>query len=174
MVSFALYAGMDLDEDALERLAETARRGQVKSKALNMAAARPLSKKELIDRLARKDAGREDAQQAADWLEDLGLLNDREYAFTLVRHYSAKGFGVKKIRDELYRRGVPREFWEDALAQLDDPSDTLDQLVQARMGGQEPSRENLKKVSDYLARRGFHWQDISAALRRYGAEVEFE
>ena len=76
--------------------------------------------------------------------------------------------------DELYRRGVPREYWEEALARLEDPADTLDRLVQARMAGQDPTRETLKKVSDYLARRGFTWQDISAALRRYGAEVEFD
>lgn len=174
VVSFALYAGMELDDDTLEQLTAAARRGQVKSKALNMVSARPLSKKELVDKLARKEADRGDAVQAADWLEDLGLLNDREYAVTVASHYSARGFGVKKIRDELYRRGVPREYWEDALSQLEDPADTLDQLLRSRMGGQAPTRENLKKVSDYLARRGFGWQDISAALRRYGAEVEFE
>ena len=33
----------------------------------------------------------------------------------VVRHYAAKGYGPRKIRDELYRRGVPREFWEDAM-----------------------------------------------------------
>ena len=174
VVSFALYAGMELDDDTLEQLSAAARKSQLKGKALNMAAARPLSKKELMDKLARKDADREDAAQTADWLEELGLLNDREYAVTVACHYSAKGFGIKKIRDELYRRGVPREYWEEALARLEDPADTLDRLVQARMAGQDPTRETLKKVSDYLARRGFTWQDISAALRRYGAEVEFD
>ena len=44
----------------------------------------------------------------------------------------------------------------------------------ARLKGREPDREALKKASDYLARRGFGWQDIAAALRRYGAEGEFE
>ena len=92
----------------------------------------------------------------------------------MVRHYADKGYGAKKIQDELYRRGVPRELWADALAQLDDPAETLDRLVAARLKGQEPTREALKKVSDHLARRGFRWQDISAALRRYGAEGEFE
>ena len=174
VVSFALYAGMELDDDTLEQLSAAARKSQLKGKALNKAAARPLSKKELMDKLARKDADREDAAQTADWLEELGLLNDREYAVTVACHYSAKGFGIKKIRDELYRRGVPREYWEEALARLEDPADTLDRLVQARMAGQDPTRETLKKVSDYLARRGFTWQDISAALRRYGAEVEFD
>ena len=32
--------------------------------------------------------------------------------------------------------------------------------------------KELKRASDALARRGFSWQDISAALRRYGAQTE--
>ncbi len=172
VVDFALYTGMELDEGTLEALSDAARESRVRERALNMAAARPLSKKELKDRLARRDAPAEAAEQAADWLEELGLLNDGEYARTVARHYQAKGFGVKKIRDELYRRGVPREHWEDALAQLEDPAETLDRLVAARLSGQQPTPEVLKKTSDYLARRGFRWEDISAALRRRGAEWE--
>ena len=174
VVSFSLYTGMELDGETLEALSAAAKKGQLKGRALNMAAARPLSRKELTDRLARREDDRAGAEEAADWLEGLGLLNDGEYARTVVRHYAAKGFGVKKIRDELYRRGVPRELWEDALAGLDDPAETLDRLLAARLKGREPDREALKKASDYLTRRGFGWQDIAAALRRYGAEGEFE
>lgn len=172
VVSFSLYTGMELDDETLEALCAAAQQGRVREQALNMAAARPLSKKELKDKLTRRDAQPEAAQQAADWLEGLGLLNDGEYARTVVRHYQAKGFGVKKIRDELYRRGVPREYWEDALTDLDDPAETLDRLVQSRLRGAQPTPEALKKVSDYLARRGFGWDDISAALRRCGAQWE--
>ena len=174
VVSFSLYTGMELDGETLEALSAAAKKGQLKGRALNMAAAWKLSRKELTDRLARREGDRAGAEEAADWLEGLGLLNDGEYARTVVRHYAAKGFGVKKIRDELYRRGVPRELWEDALAGLDDPAETLDRLLAARLKGREPDREALKKASDYLARRGFGWQDIAAALRRYGAEGEFE
>ena len=174
VVSFSLYTGMELDGETLEALSAAAKKGQLKGRALNMAAARPLSRKELTDRLARREGDRAGAEEAADWLEGLGLLNDGEYARTVVRHYAARGFGAKKIRDELYRRGVPRELWEDALAGLDDPAETLDRLLAARLKGREPDREALKKASDYLARRGFGWQDIAAALRRYGAEGEFE
>ena len=35
-----------------------------------------------------------------------------------------------------------------------------------------PDPKERKRVSDALARRGFDWSDISAGLRRYGAEAE--
>ena len=101
----------------------------------------------------------------ADRLADLGLLNDQEYARTVVRHYAAKGYGPRKIRDELYRRGVPREYWEDALEEREPDESQLEKLAR-----QKPTRENLKKVSDYLARRGYGWDEISGALERLREE----
>ena len=44
--------------------------------------------------------------------------------------------------------------------------------MEKKLRGGEPTRENLKKVSDYLARRGFGWEEISSALSRYGADWE--
>ena len=43
------------------------------------------------------------------------------YAAQVVRYYSAKGYGERKLRDELYRRGVPRELWDEALEGADGP-----------------------------------------------------
>lgn len=106
----------------------------------------------------------------ADRLSDLGLLNDGEYARTVVRHYAAKGYGPRKIRDELYRRGVPREYWEDAMEEREPDERQIDKLARQKLRGAEPTRENLKKVSDYLARRGYGWEEISAALDRLREE----
>ena len=104
-------------------------RAGLREKALALLTARPMSRRELIDRLTACPRDREkppladeaQAAETADWLERLGLLNDAEYARTVVRHYSAKGYGPYKVRDELYRRGVARELWEDALAETADP-----------------------------------------------------
>ena len=105
-------------------------------------------------------------------LERLGLLNDAEYARTVVRHYSAKGYGPYKIRDELYRRGVARELWEDALAETADPCAAIDAFLRQKLKGAPTDRRELKKASDALARRGYHWSDISEGLRRWGADIE--
>jgi len=119
---------------------------------------------------AQRDALRGQAEAVADRLTDLGLLSDGEYARTVARHYAAKGYGPRKIKDELYRRGVPREYWEDALEELEPDDAQIDRLARQKLRGGEPTRENLKKVSDYLARRGYGWEEISAALDRLREE----
>lgn len=51
------------------------------------------------------EASEEETAQICDRLEELGLLDDQRYACTVVRHYSGKGYGVRKLQDELYRPG---------------------------------------------------------------------
>ena len=198
VVSLGLYAGKELTDAEGEALAAAEARSRLMEKAVSLLALRPMSRKELLDKLCapprpqkgkypydRLDdmpdrsalqSGREallaQAESVADRLTDLGLLNDGEYACAVARHYTAKGYGPRKIRDELYRRGVPREHWEDALAVTEPDERRIDALARQKLRGAEPTRENLKKASDYLARRGYGWEEISSALERIREEYE--
>ena len=167
VLRFSMAAGMELDDESLEALDESAQRSAVRAAAASMIGSRPLSKKELTRRLVRKGADEEDAGEAADWLEDIGAVNDREYAAMLVRHYAGKGYGRARIREEMYRRGVDRELWDQALEELPDQSETLDRLIQKKCRGDLSDRREVRRVSDSLLRRGFSWSEVKDALRRY-------
>ena len=106
-------------------------------------------------------------------LEELGYLNDAVYAAQVVEHYSAKGFGTKRLRDELYRRGIPRELWEEALSQAGEATQAIDAFLRKKLKDEKPDRAALKRVSDALARRGYSWSDISRALSRYQSDPEW-
>lgn len=196
VVSLGLYPGKELTGAEDEALCVAGERFRLMERAVALLAQRPMSRKELLDKLcapprqkrekypydklddgpdpalleARRKALRERAEEVADRLTELGLLNDEEYARMVVRHYAAKGYGPRKLRDELYRRGVPRELWEDALEERETDGDQVLELARRKLREKEPTRENLKKVSDYLARRGYGWEEISAALERIRAE----
>lgn len=172
VIDFALYAGKELSEDEVSGLQSSAHRSALREKTLGLLARKPMSRKELEDKLAQWEAGEEEILTICDRMEDLGYLNDAAYAQRVVRHYSAKGFGEKKLRDELYRRGVPRQLWDEALAEADDPANNIDAFVEKKLAGKCVDRKELKKVSDALARRGFSWNDISSALRRYEDRLE--
>lgn len=175
MVDFALYAGLDLSPQALEQLKDAAGESRARRRAANILSARPLSRKELQKRLMEKGESEAHALAACDYMEHLGYLNDRSYAVTLVRYYSAKGFGPRKIRDEFYRRGVPREFWDEVLEEMDTPEDAIDRFVEAKLRRIErPDKKDLKRLSDALLRRGYSWGDVSSALNRYTAEHDWE
>ena len=142
-----------------------------------MISARPLSRKELVKKLREKGALDADAEDAADWLEEIGALSDADYAAMLVRHYGGMGYGEAKIRDELYRRGVPRELWEDALARSPDAKETILRVIAQKTRGRTLDEKGRKRLSDMLLRRGFAWRDVRAALAEISentAEFDYE
>ena len=172
VIDFALYAGKELSEEEAVRLQDAARRSGLKSKAIELLMRKPQSRKELGRKLTQWEASPEEAEAICDRLEELGYLNEREYAGRIVRHYAQKGFGERKIRDELYRRGVPRELWDEVLDQIqeEDSASAIDAFLEKKLKGSHDPKD-VKRASDALARRGFAWPEISDALRRYGMEV---
>lgn len=172
LLRFGLRPGQELTEDVLEELRRAAARSQTRQRAAELAAGRMLSRKELSDRLVKKGADPQEAQETAQWLADLGAVDDAAYAGVIARHYAAMGYGPGRVRQELQRRGVPRDLWEDALAQLPDPEEAIDKFLTAKLRGKTPDRATLQRLSAALQRRGFQWQDIRPALARLDRDME--
>ncbi len=171
VLRFSLYRGKELSEEEAEQLQASARGSGLKEKALALLARKPVSRRELERKLGEWEATEEETLRICDRLEELGVLDDRRYAAQVVRHYCGKGYGARKLRDELYRRGVPRELWDQALEEAEEPESAVDAFLEKKLKGSRDPKD-LKKASDALARRGYSWSEISEGLRRYGADVE--
>ena len=174
VASFSLYSGRELEEDELAALQKAGSLSSAKARGARMLGERPLSRKELVRRLTEKGETPENAEAAADWLADIGALDEAGYARSVVRHYSGRGYGVQRIRQELYRRGIPREFWEDAMEERSDPEERITAFLNQKMRGHENDPKQLKRAADALLRRGFRWEEIRTGLNRYGANIEEE
>ena len=172
LLQFGLYQGMDLSPELVVQLQNTGRRSESRAAAARLASGRMLSRKELTDKLNRKGIDLDTAEETADWLESLGAVDDAAYAGVIARHYAAGGYGPGRVRQELQRRGIPRQLWEDALSRLPDSAEAIDRFLRKKLGGRAPDRAMLKKLSDALLRRGFSWNDIRPALNRLGGEIE--
>ena len=168
----ALSTGRELEESELEDLRASAALGRTKERALRMIGLRAMSEGEVYHRLVEKGETEQNAAAAVAWLLDLHFLDDTAYAAMVVRHCASKGFGKKRILNELYHRYVPRELWETALEELPEQDDTLDRLLRIRLRGKADDPAAWKKAADYLLRRGFSWEEIRAAGERYRNEED--
>ena len=166
-----LYAGRELDGEELKELRAASRSALARNRAMELLSRRPMSEKELVDKLIRKGEDEETAADCARWLRENGFLNDESYAAAVARHYAAKGYGPGRVRAELSRRGVDRELWDDTLQAMPENTDKLDRFIAARLTDPE-DRDQVRKVSAALYRRGYSWEEIRSALRRFNAETE--
>ena len=166
-----LYSGRELDGEELKALRAASASALARNRAMELLSRRPMSEKELIDKLIRKGEDEETAADCARWLRENGFLNDESYAAAVARHYAAKGYGPGRVRAELSRRGVDRELWDDTLEAMPENTDKLDRFIAARLTDPE-DRDQVRKVSAALYRRGYSWEEIRSALRRFNAETE--
>ena len=147
-------------------------RASAKQRAVRIVSASGVSKQELERRLTQKGELPEDARAAVEWLSDLELLDDAKTAEQLVRSAVAKGYGRARIKQILFQKRIPEEYWEQALEQVPDMDEAVDRFLNRRFRGQEPDQKELKRTIDALVRRGHSWHDIRAGLRRYSDALD--
>jgi regulatory protein len=145
---------------------------ETKKRALRMLERRDYARDELVDKLMLKGVDEHEAEAVADHFVKLHLIDDERYAGLVVRHYAAKGFGAARIKNELYRRRVPRELWDEALMELPAQDDTIDRLLRARLKSRKADKDALRRAADALRRRGFSWDEVHAAVERFTSERE--
>lgn len=166
VADFALYQGKDLDGETLEELKQAVLDASLRARAVSLLTGRPMSAGTLREKLLAKGGQPDQVEEIVAWAQNIGLLNDEEYAKALARHYQARGYGVYKIKDELHRRQVPREYWEEALAELEEPDERIDRFLADKLKDPE-DRKQVKKAADALVRRGFSWSQVSSGIERF-------
>ena len=168
VADLSLRPGMDIPDAARASL-EAA-----KERAVRILSAATVSRAELEHRLRQKGESPENARQAVEWLDGLSLLDDEAAARQIVRSGTAKGYGAARIRQMLYAKHIPRELWDEALAELPEQDDAIDAFLQKRFRGRQPDRTEIRRAADALLRRGHAWGDIRRALERYDPDFPEE
>lgn len=172
IADLGLYPGKALDDAEMAAFRDAVGKASAKVRAVRIVSASGVSKKELERRLTQKGESPRDAREAVEWLSDLDLLDDAKTAEQLVRSAVHKGYGKARIKQILYEKRIPEEYWEEALSQVPEMDGAVDKFLQQRLKGKEPDQKELKRAIDALLRRGHSWSDIRAGLRRYSSSLE--
>ena len=142
--------------------------GECRDKALELVGRRPHFHRELQQKLLSRGFPPEEVEEALQDLVRLGLLDDLEHAHGLATgSMSRKGFGPRRIRLELHRRGVEEEVVDTVVARVF--ADPEEELLRARavaqrkgIGGQQIDRDRLAR---HLDRKGYSKAVIVRVLR---------
>lgn len=166
LLDFGLRAGDRLDDTVLQRLREAAGLSNVKAAAADMVGRRAMSRRELERKLREKGAGEAEARRAAEWLERIGAIDDRDYAALLARHCAQLGYGPARIREKLREKGISRELWDGALEELPPCGEQIDAFLAGKLRGRLPDEKERRRLTNALLRRGFSWENIKSAWLR--------
>lgn len=163
-----IKAGMELTDQQLHELVQKSDARRAQEKALYLLEYRSHSKKELADKIARTAATKEAAQEAANRMEDLGLIDDARYARDYARSlFLRKKFGSRRVKQELLQKGIDRDLADEILgeyAQLDTGETIYDILSRKYPAFMQDEKVRRRAVAA-LQRFGYSFEEIRSAMR---------
>ena len=166
---FGLYTGLELSEDQFSALEKAAGQMSAKMRAVRIVSASSVSKKDLEHRLIQKGEDPDQAKEAVQWMEALHLVNDRNTAEQIVHSCISKGYGLQRAKQALYEKRIPKQYWEDALADYPNQEEKIAAFLRSRLDADSDQKE-IKKAVDALLRRGHSY----GVIRRVLSDLTFD
>ena len=160
---FGLYPGKELTDEEMTALGKAAGEMSAKMRAVRIVSATNVSKRDLEQRLIQKGEDPNQAKQAVAWMSELNLLDDAKTAEQVVHSCIRKGYGIARAKQALYEKRIPKEYWEDALADYPDQTEKITEFLSSRLKPGYEERD-LRRATDALLRRGHSYQQIRRAL----------
>lgn len=165
--------GQDITDEELYELLQASEQRRANEKALYLLEHRSHSKKELVEKI-RRTTSAEAAQAAADKMEDLGLIDDEDYA----RRYAAellhrKGYSASRTVYELTQKGIDKELAQELAEELaPDPQEKILAILERKYPACTDDEKVMRRAIAALQRLGYRYEDIRSAVAEYAEGLD--
>jgi regulatory protein len=170
LVRFKLRVEKELTEAEVKKIVKEAEFQKVYAKVLRFASLRPRSEKEFRQWLRKYKVHKSLYRELFRKLKRLDFLNDRKFSFWWVgQRMDFRPKSKRMLYYELKNKGIEKDIIDEVISELKiDEVQVALALVEKKksrwekMGGFEAR----KRISDFLARRGFGWDVIKEVVKK--------
>ena len=168
---FCLYTGMELDESKMQDLCQAADKMSARMRAVRILSVTNVSKDDLEQRLIHKGENPFYAREAVAWMCDLNLLDDRVTAEQIVQKCIQKGYGKSRAKQALFEKRIPKDLWQDALANYPDLTEKIVDFIRTKVSDFQDERQ-VRRTMDALIRRGHSYSEIRSAMEQVSLDID--
>jgi regulatory protein len=168
-----LREGVALSSEELEEVRVAGERALATGRALHFLGYRARSRREVRDRLRRYGYREETVEAVLRRLEELGYLDDEEFARTAARE-KARRYGPRRVSAELRRSGVDAELAQDVVEEEFASRGEVQEArsAAARRYNRGGSNAEARRVYGFLMRRGYSAGVCAEVAREYRGAPE--
>lgn len=163
---YSLKEGQNIAPSELSAVMGTDALRKAKKRALYLIGERELCRGELLKKLTRTYGG-EIAEQAVEYVCELGYIDDERYAPKLAEYLiRRKRWGIRRVRYEMLSRGLESELVENTLADIDaeELDEELTTLIEKRYITKLADYDDRRRTIAALARRGYDFGSIKRCI----------
>ena len=172
--SLYLKNGQEISHEEFLQLARTVNVRRAYNCAVSLLSRRDHSKAELLKKLKEKGFS-EGAECAVEKLCQSGYVDDerfcRIFASELVR---LKGYGKRRVEQELFRKGVSRDVIHTVLEEISFDNDALSDIIKRKYLSKMNDEKGRQKAFNALMRLGYSCSEIRDALKLIDEEITCE
>ncbi len=169
-IAFNLKKGDVLSSARVNEVLKQEEKSRVKTSAFRYLGRRAHSESELRTKLDRKGYDSAIITKVIEELTKAGYLDDLEFARSFARsRLLSKPMGARRMRSELWQRGVAEQIIDTVVAEAyrERPERELVEALLAKRGAKHlglDEKVRMKRLHDFLLRRGFGWDVVSEVL----------
>ena len=176
IVAAWLKVGQELSEEKIEQLQAEDARERAFQQAMLFLSYRARSESEIRKNLRKHEIPETVIEQTIERLRRDGLANDREFASAWVENRNTfRPRSRRLMAMELRQKGLDDEAIQSAIENVDDEASAYEaaQKRAARFKGLEWN-DFRRKLSDFLARRGFSYSVVAPVVTRIWNETHMD
>jgi regulatory protein len=167
-IKLGLKVGQEFSEEELNEIIKKAEFQKTLDKLLRFATLRPRSKKEINTWYAKYQVHESLHKKLFNRLKRLDLIDDEKFAkWWVEQRMSFRPKGKRILNYELGIKGIDRDIIEKVLSETQiDEAKTAKELLEKKLYRWKnlDRLKAQKKMSDFLARKGFEWEVIKNAI----------
>lgn len=172
--SSPLTAGATVTGEEMAAYQQQSEAKITKDRALRLLSARSYTRRGLYRKLI--DYADEDtAWSVVDRMEELGLVNDADYA----RRYASdctklKGYSIRRTKQALMEKGIDRDIADDILSEMDfDPEPAIARVICRKYLRYLEDEKGIIKTTNALLRLGYSHGDIRRTIANLCEDIEY-
>lgn len=156
----------EIDREKLSEMLFASGVAKAKRDALSLLSRKSATKSMIEDRLREKNFEDEVIETVLLELESLGLVDDYAYSALFAEYAVQKFWGERKIRYELYVKGVDKEVIEDVLSksELIGEEEIARAISEKYRGLDLTDIKTKQKIQRFFVSRGFNFDEINGAI----------
>lgn len=169
-----IAVGADIDGESLKEYKAESDYRRAKSRAMWYLDRMDYTEKALYEKLIKAGFGAKASAKVLAKLCELGLVDDRRYAERFAERCRDSNVSKREAVHKMLFKGVPLELARQVTEELE--TDEVGQvlaLIEKKYERKLSEEGGYQKVFAALARKGFAFESIKSALKKYNEELEF-
>ena len=166
-VTMGIKPGREISWEEIRNCMYESQFGKLRSKALDMLSRKSMTAHMLYEKLSEDYSDEVVVRQVIADLEDMGYIDDMNFASLFMEYAFSKMWGEKKVRYELKQKGVDANIIEDAICTFKLPAeDEIEELIRQKYSGEDLTDFKTKqRIIRFFASRGFDYSMVESVLR---------